>query len=284
MSATPLPLTMGHPTSVDEALVQLARPGSAPIAGATWMMRAGLRHEQIPSFWVSLDGIDALHQLELGSKVMTLGAMITHDRMASALPDAPDLRALVMAANGSANPGVRRIATLGGNLCASGFAAADLVAALLALDATVEIATPQGRGRLGMEAFLERRTRPGPMLLTSVQVARGAGHSAHARLPIRKAGDYPVAIVSLWLEVDAEGRIADLRLAVGAVEDVACRWRNLEQQAKGQQPDPAAMEALARTHLADFTPRNGLDAPGWYRLRVLPVLVRRAFAQIRKEL
>jgi len=273
---------MVQPHTVEQAIAQLALAGAAPVAGATWVMRAARRNEDLPPQWVMLDGIPVLHRIELDQRTVILGAMLTHDRLAVALPDTPDLRALVMAAGGSANPGVRRIATLGGNLCATGFAAADLVTALLALDARVDIATPQGCEQLDIAAFLHRRTRPGPILLTTVQIARGAGHSAHARLPIRKAGDYPVAIVSLWLERAADGRIADLRLAVGAVEDVARRWPSVEAQARGQHPEPAAMEALARAHLADFAPRSGLDAPGWYRLRVLPTLVRRAFEQIQE--
>lgn len=273
---------MVRPQTVDAALEYLGQPGAAIVAGATWLMRAGLRHEDIPQHWVALDAIDALHRLEVSPAMVTLGALVTHDRLATGLPDDPALHALVVAAGAAANPGVRRIATLGGNLCATGFAAADLVPALLALDATVGIATPKGPQQIGAEAFVQRRTQPGAWLMTAVRVARVGGRSAHIRLPMRKAGDYPVAIVSLWLELDGDDRIADCRLAVGAVEGVARRWHRAEALAKGQRADPATIEHLAQQHLDDFTPRTGLDAPGWYRLQVLPALVRRAVEQCLK--
>ena len=271
------------PQTVADALSHLALPGAIAVAGASWVMRAPLRHEPVAPVWVALNRIKALHACDTGGPMVQLGALTTHDQLVRLLPDAPDLRALVQAAGGAANPGVRRIATLGGNLCATGFAAVDLIPALLALDASVSIATPAGPEKLDMPAFLTRRTAPGPLLVTGVTIPRSTRPSAHTRLPMRKAGDYPVAIVSLSLETGPQGLITDLRLAVGAVEGTARRWTSLETRAKGTRPDPAAIAALAQQHTADFTPRSGLDAPGWYRLRVLPTLVRRAFEQIAQE-
>ena len=275
---------MVRPDCLDAALAHLAQPGAIAVAGATWVLRAPLRHEPAAPLWVVLDGIAALHHIAFGADRVRIGALATHEQLAQRLPDAPDLRALAQAAAAAANPGVRRIATLGGNLCASDFASADLVPALLALDATAEVATPAGPERIPLAAFLERRAAAGPFLLAGVSVERSTRLSAHARLPMRKAGDYPAAIVSLSAALDAEGRIADLRVAVGAVEACARRWAELEARAQGQPPDPAAMAGLAQELAGAFTPRDGLDAPGWYRLRVLPALVRRAFEQLGKDI
>lgn len=261
------------PRSVADALAALALPGAQPVAGASWVMRAPLRHEPQAPTWVALAGIEDLHRCDTAGDRIRLGALVTHDRLAHALPAAPDLRALAQAAAGAANPGVRRIATLGGNLCATGFAAADLAPALLALDATVEIATPQGRESLPVADFLTRRGAPGPWLLTEVTLPRGPWHSAHARLPMRKAGDYPAAIVSLSATLSPEGRIERLRAAIGAVEQAPRRWHALETRAKGE---PLAALADLAQDTAGITPREALDAPGWYRLRILPTLVRRA--------
>ena len=52
---------------------------------------------------------------------------------------------------------------------------------------------------------------------------------------------------------------------------------------QGEKPDPAAMRALAATRAGDFTGRDAVDAPGWYRERVLPGLVARAFAALGGE-
>jgi carbon-monoxide dehydrogenase medium subunit len=205
--------------------------------------------------------------------------MATHQALA-ALPDDPDLRGLRTAAGAAANPGVRRLATVGGNLCAADFAAGDLVPALLALGAEVTVAAPAGESGMDLPAFLSWREAPGPWLLTGIRAAREpARRSAHARLPMRKAGDYPCAILSLSL-VPTGGRIRAPRIAIGAVEGTARRWTALETLLEGARLDPAGAEAAARKLTGELSPREGPDAPGWYRLSVLPVLVRRALEDL----
>lgn len=268
------------PATVEEALAALARPGAVALAGGTWTMRAPLRHEASAESLVSLSGISRLQVLGIGDDRIDIGPMLSHDGL-TALPDDPDLRGLRMAAGAAANPGVRRLATVGGNLCAADFAAADLVPALMALDAQVTVATATGEEEMDVLTFLTRRAAPGPWLLTAIRAGRGPGRlSAHSRLPMRKAGDYPCAIVSISLAVDAQGRIRDPRIAVGAVEYAARRWAALEQAIAGAPLDADGIEAQARTLAAEFTPRDGPDAPGWYRLSVLPVLLRRAIESL----
>lgn len=274
---------MIRPSTVEGALDALAQPGAAAVAGASWVMRAALRHEAVPPVWVVLGGIDEMHAVTPTSDGLRIGALVTHERLAAMLVDAPDLRPLAQAAGQSANPGVRRIATLGGNLCATGFASADLVVALLALDARIEIATPEGRQLLDMPAFLAQRGTAGAFLVTAAILPRGAQCSAHRRLMIRRAGDYPVALLSISIDTAPQGHITRARIAVGAVEQVARRWQSLEEAVRGQHPDPAALSALAGAHAEGFTPRDGVDAPGWYRLRVLPALLRQAIDQINEE-
>jgi carbon-monoxide dehydrogenase medium subunit len=279
--------TFFQPTSVDAALAYLHDLGSTamPLAGATWAMRAPLRHEQWPRPLVALNRITAMHGIEPGKSGVKIGALVTHDQLAQALPDTPDLHGLALAAAQSANPSVRRLATIGGNLCTQAFAAADLVPALLAAGATVQLALASGPEGMLVEAFLCRRAKRGaPWLLTGVNFARSHRFSAHERLTMRQAGDYPCAIVSLSVGLDSHGRIVDPRIAVGAVEPVARRWHSLEQALPGRAPHDAGIESIAAGLVDEFQPRDGVDAPGWYRLAVLPVLVRRAFETIQSQI
>jgi carbon-monoxide dehydrogenase medium subunit len=265
------------PATVNEALDMLAGEDARPVAGATWLMRAPLRGEPLPPVFVALSRIEGLRRLELSPHALELGALLTHDDLGRRLPGLPDLRGLARAATESANPGVRRLATLGGSLCAHGFPASDLAAALLALDAEVEIARPGGVERMALARFLEvRAALPPPWLLTGVVAPLTGRAAAHARLPMRKAGDYPCAIVSVCAR--CEGGVArEARSAVGAVEACARRWTRLEAAVEDL-GDPRAIETAAKDLAADFCAREALDAPAWYRLAVLPALTRRAFA------
>jgi aerobic carbon-monoxide dehydrogenase medium subunit len=185
-----------------------------------------------------------------------IGAGATHAAVAAELAGEPRLRGLHDAAARSANPAVRAHATVGGAVATAGFPASDLVPALLALDATVSVATTAGTEEVALE---DLRTAPGS-LVTGVTAALPR-RSAHARLTLRKAGDYPVAIASV-----AEGDDG-LRVAIGSVEATPRRWRTVETG------DPVA---AARAHAGELTPRDGVEAPGWYRAHVLPTLLARA--------
>ncbi|WGD31108.1 FAD binding domain-containing protein [Ancylobacter sp. WKF20] len=270
-------------SSLDDALAALAERGveGSPFAGGTWIMRAPLRHERPGQAYVSLGRLAELSRIETENDHVRLGASITHAHLAESLRDLPDLRVLAEAAGRSANPAVRRAATLGGNLCTASFPAADLVPALLCLDAEVDIASPGGVERLPLERFLALRpSLESGRLLTSVRVPRSLARSAHVRLPLRKAGDYPTAIVSLSVERNEVGHVTQVRVAVGAVEAVARRWPRLEAALIGS-PLDAALAHRAAAELADeFHGRDGIDAPGWYRVSVLPTLVRRAVAAL----
>ena len=124
-------------------------PEGAPLAGATWIMRAPLRQERHEPFYVAISKIDALRQLTVHDREISIGACVTHAELASQLSSIPDCRALALAAGSAANPAIRQVATIGGNLCAANFAAADLVPALLCLDAD-----SGGTERIAVSRFL----------------------------------------------------------------------------------------------------------------------------------
>ena len=215
--------------------------------------------------------------MDVAADRITIGACVTHAALAQRLSGLAEVEVLVQAAAKSANPAVRNVATVGGNLCTGAFAAADLAPALLCLGAEVECLTASGTTRTPLDLFLATRgaMRAGT-LLTRVFVPRRKRRSAHVRLPLRKAGDYAVAIVSIAVSQQVDGRLESATVAVGSVEATARRWAGLERAMTGMPLDPAAIAIRAAALTDEFTGRDGIEAPGWYRVRVLPTLVRRA--------
>jgi carbon-monoxide dehydrogenase medium subunit len=272
--------------TLDDAVAALAERGrrGAPLAGATWIMRAPLRQEPHDLSYVAISKIAALHELSVGDREVSIGACVTHAELARELALMPDCRALASAAGSAANPAIRQIATIGGNLCAADFAAADLVPALLCLDAELELQGPRGAGRVALSRFLEIRTSLAPdQIVRRVIVPRALRHSVHVRLPLRKAGDYPVAIFSLAITLDANGMVTTAGAAVGSVEPTARRWHELEAELVGRPLDPAYAAEKAESHCAVLRARDGIEAPAWYRLKVLPSLVRKAVSALRER-
>ena len=244
-------------------------------------MRAPLRQERPAPLYVALTKIDSLRDVAIDDRKVSIGACVTHAELARQLAALPDCKALALAAASAANPAIRQVATIGGNLCAAKFAAADLVPALLSLDADIELQAPGGSERLAVSRFLEIRASLAPgQIVRRVIVPRAARHCAHVRLPLRKAGDYPVAIVSLAVTLNSNDSVGEVRAAVGSVEGVARRWLELEADLIGHPLDPARAAAQALSRCGVFRPRDGVEAPGWYRVKVLPNLVRRAVQEL----
>ncbi len=272
--------------TLDDAVAALAERGrdGAALAGATWIMRAPLRRERHDLSYVAIANIAALRELSIGDRELNIGACVTHAELARELAAVPDCRALALAAGNAANPAIRHVATIGGNLCTTNFAAADLVPALLCLDAEIELQGPRGAERIPLGRFLKiRSSLPPGQLVTRIFVARAQRRSVHVRLPLRKAGDYPVAIFSLGVTLDASGVVTGASAAIGSVEPVARRWHELEAELIGHPLDPARVAGIAEKLCAGLRARDGVEAPGWYRLKVLPSLARKAVGALREQ-
>jgi carbon-monoxide dehydrogenase medium subunit len=272
--------------SVSDAVTALTDhgPSAELFAGGTWVMRGPLRQETEPRFYVALSKVKELSVVTVSDDDVSIGACVTHAALAEALDGMPDMSALATAAAKSANPAIRRVATVGGNLSTMGFSAADLVPAMLCLDAEVEVTSQAGIERLPLAAYLQRRAAAAPSgVMTRAIIRRSGARSAHARLPLRKAGDYPVAILSVAVDRRPDGLIEVARVAVGSVETVARRWHALEDAMTGAALVPHRIAGQAAELLEDFDARDGIEAEGWYRLKVLPTLARRALETIAQQ-
>lgn len=277
--ASPIDCELERAATVAEAVDAIERRGAVPIAGATWVMRTGLRREQWAERYVALGAIPEMREL-VTEPDLRIGACVTHAELAAATSGQPWLLALHQAAGRSANPAIRRVATVGGNLCAAGFAAADIASALLCLGAEVELVDDGGPRTLPLADFLSSRRASRP-LVRAVTVPRRELLSGHARLPMRAGGgDYPVAIISAALALSSDAVIENAAVAVGSVEPAPRHWRELEQSLVGLSLDPREAARVAGGAGGEWSSREDADAPGWYRLAVLPALVGRAVQEV----
>jgi carbon-monoxide dehydrogenase medium subunit len=264
-----------EPVTVGEAVALLDSLGeqAAPLAGATWVMREAARK----SHYVSLRRLQTLRAIERGVDEVRVGALATHDEIGGIEPGTGPLGALAEAARRSAFPAVRSVATLGGNIAAP-FPEADLLPALLAASATLELALPSGPVSIDIGA-----ERPAGALIVAARVPAPPGRQAwFERVTVRRGAEY--SIVSVAVSVDLEdATVAAARVAVGAVQDAPCRVPAAERQLEGRSLDRAAGEDAGRAAARSLNARDGLDAPAWYRLEVLPALVARAVTRLAQQ-
>lgn len=275
-----------RPTSLPDAVAALRDlgPQGEVLSAGTWTMRRPLRGGSLDRAYVCIDRIPQLQRVAHDVEGLTVGAGLSHDRLAAALSGRAGCAALAQAAAQSGTPAIRAAATLGGNVgaCVDGFRSADLTTALIGAGAHLMIAAGSSQEPVPIEDFLrhdaDRMARGS--LIVEVRVRPGRAKSSHQRLTLKRAGDYPVAILNLHVTASG-GRTERARVAIGAVEAMPRRWLALEDALIGCPLDGTRFAEIAEGLLPTLAPRDGIDAPGWYRARVLPELLRRAVNDLR---
>ncbi len=201
------------------------------------------------------------------------------DVAGAALPTAFDgLRA---AAREVGSVQVQNAGTIGGNLC-NASPAADGIPPLLSLDASVELTSTTGIRTLSLESFLvgyrETALRPDE-LLTAVLLPREVddARSAFRKLGLRRYLVISVVMVAVVVAVDADGRVAEARIAVGACSPVARRLRSLESHLVGRSLNGLDTGAIGE-HLSPLSPIDDVRATADYRRVAAASSVRRALA------
>jgi carbon-monoxide dehydrogenase medium subunit len=182
------------------------------------------------------------------------------------------------------SPAIRNLATVGGNLC-NGSPAADLPPVLLALDAEVGIAGPDGERRLPLEAFFRgpghTALRAGE-LLTWVEFPRQRPPwpIRYERLDVRRAMDIAIAGAALSIRRDGGG-IGEARVALGAVAPTPLRAREAEAVLVAEGLTAAAIERAAELAMATARPISDIRATAEYRWEMVGTLVRRGLQALR---
>jgi carbon-monoxide dehydrogenase medium subunit len=100
------------------------------------------------------------------------------------------------------------------------------------------------------------------------------------RLTVRRGGEYAVASVAVSVDLDDAGVVRSARLAVGSVEERARLFPEAAALLVGARLDAERGRAAGERAAAACAPRDGLDAPAWYRRAVLAVLVADAVGEL----
>ncbi|UOM35099.1 xanthine dehydrogenase family protein subunit M [Acuticoccus sp. I52.16.1] len=266
------------PLLLDDALAALGSGSARVLAGGTDLFAAAAG-PRLAGPVVDIKRIPGMATIEAGDAGWRIGAGVTWSQLAGTeMPAAFD--ALKAAARQVGSIQIQNRATLAGNLC-NASPAADGVPALLALDAAVEIAGPDGSRTLPLGEFLlgPRRTAlaPGEIVTAVVVPAQPAGAvGAFAKLGARRYLVISIAMVAVVIAAEA-GRITAARVAVGACSPVAVRLAALEAALLGVTVDDAPAVPVA-AHLAPLAPIDDVRAGAAYRREAALVLVRRTLA------
>lgn len=225
---------------------------------------------------VDLQDIGELKGIEVGSDTVTLGAMVTqhelivHDGLASALP------ILREAALQIADPQVRYVGTVGGNV-ANGDPGNDMPGLMQCLDATFHLTGPDGNRDVAARDFYEAAyftAREDEEILTRITIplpASGTGY-AYAKQK-RKIGDYATAAAAVLLGPDGAS------VAMTNLSDTPV-W----SEAAGAALAAGDVEGCVAAMLDAIEPQDDMRGPVAFKKHVAAVILRRAIesAQARR--
>ena len=284
-----------RPTALADALSALADPkhaqGSekverlAVLAGGTDFYPAQTARtawlEATPRNILDISGIEALKGIRETEASTKFGALMTWAEIRdAALPPAFD--GLKLAAREIGGQQVQNRGTVAGNLC-NASPAADGVPPLLALDASVEIASMRGRRSVPLAEFItgNRKTvLAADELVIAVYVPKlePGARSTFLKLGARAYLVISIVSVAAVVHVGDDGCIAGARIAVGACSAVPQRLTQLEHDLSGVRAADAT-RVVAAKHMGALQPIDDVRGSADYRRRAAQVVVRRALMQ-----
>jgi aerobic carbon-monoxide dehydrogenase medium subunit len=183
------------------------------------------------------------------------------------------------AARNTASWSIRNMATVGGNLFTPP-PGGDVAVALLALDAQVRLAGPQGERVLPLvdfyTGFMTNALAPDE-LLAEITVPTARRQTAFIKFGRKYANTPAVVTVAIALQ-RWDGRVDAARIALGAAGPHPIRVRDAEAALVGSRLRPAVIDQAADLAARDCQPFTDALATEWYRRRMVGVFVRRALA------
>ncbi|MGO9642582.1 MAG: FAD binding domain-containing protein [Candidatus Acidiferrales bacterium] len=271
-----------RPTSIREAVRLLDREGRRArlVAGGTGV--GGQENRAIRTL-VDISRLGLCYIRRKGSG-WAIGAATTM----AALEESRQIRnfadsILATAALTSGSMQIRNMITLGGSL-ANASLSADTATPLLALDASVVLASSRGRRRVALAEFFlapNRKLLSGAILVEIL--IPGPPRGGRTGWSFQKLGrtesDISVVNSAAGLQIDRTGKCTWARVVLGAVGPTPLRARNAEAALTGQALTKASVEAACETVMREIGPITDLRASAEYRREMSAVLTRRALRE-----
>jgi len=231
-----------RPQSLEEALAESGAEGRRWLAGGMSLLPLMKMQLAAPERLVDLSGVEELVGIQDEGGSLRIGAMSRHHQVATNPAVQQHAPLLAAAARVIGDPQVRRRGTIGGSL-AHADPAADFPAAVLALEAEIECASPRGRRRIPADAFflgpLTTALEPDELVVAvHVPTATAGWRYSYLKHP-HPASGYAVVGVAALVHVQ-QGRIDQARIALTGVAGRAFRAHEAESLIAGKPVDDAA--------------------------------------------
>lgn len=253
--------------SLTSALQQLAVNPLQVLAGGTDYFPA-LGESAVPDYLLDLTKVAELRGIRITDDVITIGATTTWTDIINAeLP--AYFKGLKEAAREVGSVQIQNAGTIAGNLC-NASPAADGVPPLLALNASIELASIDGSRCVPLSEFITgpRSTElASDELVVAIHIPNLApdARSGFYKLGSRRYLVISIVMASVTLLANDTGELQDVRIAVGACSAVAKRMSALEKILTGQSIHSDLESLVKPQYFQDLTPISDVRASALYR-------------------
>ena len=274
----PAPFAYHRPANIGEALSILTEHGddARVVAGGHSLIPMMKLRMAMIDHLVDLNGIQGLDGIVIDGGRVTIGAMTTqHDLIVDkGLSAAAPL--LSEAALQIADPQVRYVGTLGGNV-ANGDPGNDMPGVMQCLDASFTLVGPNGSRDVPARDFYEAAymtAREDDEILTAISFAAPKGGFAYEKQK-RKIGDYATAACAAQIAMEG-GTCTEASIAMTNLSDTPIWSQAAGQALVGTSCAPADLDAAVAAAMADIDPTEDNRGPIEFKKHVAKIIIRRA--------
>lgn len=274
----PAPFSYHRPGALADAIAILSEHGDdarVMAGGHSLIPMMKLRMADIPHL-IDLQDIPNLSDITVEGSRVRIGAMVTQAQVIADQGLANAAPLLKEAALQIADPQVRYMGTVGGNV-ANGDPANDMPGLVQCLDASFTLVGPNGTRTVTARTFYEAAymtAREDDEVLTEISLdAHAAGYAYEKQK--RKIGDYATAASAVLLSKDG-GHCSSASIAMTNLSDTPIFSEAAGAALIGTQLDDAAIKQAVTVALGDIDPTEDNRGPVAFKMHVAGVILTRA--------
>src|SRR5258708_4681245 len=244
------------PTTVQEAVSLLTQHGHGAkiLAGGQSLIPAMRFRLSLPETIIDINKLKDLEYIREDGNTLTIGALTRESQLEGSALVQDKYHLLADAGRVIADPIVRNMATVGGNI-AHADPANDHPAVMLAYNAQVVAVGPNGKRTIAIDDFFvglfENALKPDE-ILTEIRIPTPGPKTGSAYVKMeRKVGDYAISAVAVNLTMNGDTCTA-ARIGLTNVNSVPMRAKQAEQALVGKKLSDDVIETAGKGVAAEY--------------------------------
>jgi len=277
-----------RPNTIPEAIAMLQRHGEAAkiLSGGQSLIPMMKLRLARPAILIDINRISGLSHIKEEDGYLKIGGLTREAELELSPLVRSKYPILADTTHVIADPQVRNLATVGGNL-AHGDPANDHPATMIALGAQVVANGPKGERVIPIDNFfvsLFTTALKPDEILTEIRVPVPPPRSAGAYLKLeRKVGDFATAAVAVQVTLDENGACQKVGMGLTNVGATPIKARKAEDFLRGKKLDDAAIAQAAQLAADEAEPSADLRGPVEYKKGLVKELAKRALRLTRER-